>query len=338
MKAIHRLVIVSAPFLLTVSVLADAQAPERRDRARERREYRSETTEEWSRVFKISEGGSLHVSNVAGDIEVVGGSGTEVRVNAIKRMGGGRHDRGSGPADVEIRVNDTPRRVEIETEYPRRGHSNAEVEFKIQVPAHVTVAVRSVSGRVVLGRVDGESQAESVSGDILLTDVKRVSRAKTVSGSIRIAGAGGDTFNAATVSGDLVADGVRARSCELQSVSGRVAILKGRCDRAELRSISGEVEFSGELAPGGRYEFNSHSGDVRLFVGHGAGFQLVATTFSGHLRSGLALKGPGEVRTNQYGPGKELRGTVGDGSAYVVVKTFSGSAVIESAEKPHRSR
>jgi hypothetical protein len=334
MTVIQRVAIATAPFLLAVCVAADSPARDARERARERRQTTSETTEEWSRVFKIQEGGSLHVSNVSGDIEVVGGGGSDVRVNAIKRVRTRHRDEGStGADDVEIRVSDTPRRIEIETEYPRHQHhrsTSADVSFKIQVPAHLAVAVRSVSGAVRLEQVHGEAEAESVSGDVLLTDVRRLSRAKTVSGSVRIGGAGGDVINAATVSGELVLDGVKAKSCELQSVSGRVVILHGRCDRGELRSVSGEVEFNGELAPGGRYEFNSHSGDVKLFVGSTPGFQLVATTFSGNLRSGLTLKEVAETRS-RYTPSKELRGTYGDGSAYVAIKTFSGSVIVEPA-------
>jgi hypothetical protein len=334
MTVIQRLAIIGAPFLLSVCVVAESPGREARERAGERRHSQSETTEEWSRVFTIRDGGSLHVSNVAGDIQVVGGGGSEVRVNAVKRVRG-RHREDSGMGGVEIRVNETPRRVEIETEYPRRHSTNTEVDFKIHVPAQIAVAVRSVSGSVRLGQVQGEAEAESVSGDIVLTDIKQLSRAKTVSGNIRIDGVAGNIFNAATVSGNLVADGVKAKSCELQSVSGRVAILHGQCDRAELRSISGEVEFHGELSPGGRYEFNSHSGEVKLYLGNTTGFQLVATTFSGSLRSGLTLKGPGE-KSGSFMPNRELRGTFGDGSADVVVKTFSGSATIEPLEAGRR--
>jgi DUF4097 and DUF4098 domain-containing protein YvlB len=100
-------------------------------------------------------------------------------------------------------------------------------------------------------------------------------------------------------------------------------------DRVEAHSVSGNVDYSGALAKKGRYELTSHSGDVRLAVGGGTGFELEASSFSGSVRSDLPLSGGrGRDRDDMPGRGHALRGMYGDGSAVISVTTFSGSIVI----------
>ena len=292
---------------------------------------RTELTEKWSRVFKVPQNGSLDLHNLAGEVVVSGGAGDEIRVDAVKRVRGKKGDGPGGSLEsLAIRVSEGAGRVEIHTEFPQtRGRSHAEVDFRIHVPQAAAVAIQTVSGNIRMGQVDGEARVESVSGNLELTDVRQLLRAKTVSGNVTIVGSAGDTVTAGTVSGTLHARGMKAKGCDLQSVSGNVSLSGSLCHRAQLRSISGNIEFAGELASGGRYEFNSHSGDVRLAIAGGSGFQLVANTFSGTLQSDLDLGDAGDLESSRPGRRRQqLRGTVGDGSAYVVVKTFSGSVTL----------
>ena len=92
---------------------------------------------------------------------------------------------------------------------------------------------------------------------------------------------------------------------------------------AGLKSMSGDVDYSGPLARGGRYELQTHSGSTRLTVTGSVGFDLQASTFSGqiHLEPPLQLQGASLTR-------RSARGTVGDGGASVVATTFSGDVVI----------
>ena len=58
----------------------------------------------------------------------------------------------------------------------------------------------------------------------------------------------------------------------------------------KLQSMSDDVIFDGALTPRGRYEFSSHSGDVRITLDGQVGFSLDASTFSGTVRSGLDIQ------------------------------------------------
>ena len=160
-----------------------------------------------------------------------------------------------------------------------------------------------------------------MSGDVDLTD----------------ANADGD-LNATSVSGVIRAKGLKVRSLDVGTVSGDVMLSNIACSRLGIRSISGSVEYSGALAKSGRYDINSHSGTVRLVLGTDVGFELSANSFSGSIRSELPMTIGGSRsasatsdrngRRRVMGPGQSTHAVFGDGSAALVIRTFSGYIVI----------
>lgn len=291
----------------------------------------SETEETWSRTFKTGPQGALELWNLAGDVTVVGGAGDTINVKAVKRL-----HRGGGRADlerIEIVASERAGRVSIRTAFPEMKRVSAEVEFHVQVPAASAVTVQTISGDLQVRKVVGELTLESVSGDIVSDGARRLIRAKTVSGDVTLGDASGDALEANSVSGDVLVKGLKAKGCTFQTVSGSVVAETAACDRAELKSVSGDVEYSGSLAPGGRYDFKSHSGDIRLTFGGATGFSVNASTFSGDLSSRLELTNVTRSEPPRHGPRTQrLQGTFGDGSAQVDVTTFSGSVVLTGSK------
>jgi hypothetical protein len=295
-----------------------------------------EQSETWSRSFKVGPNGSLDLSNVAGEVVVTGGAGDEIRVEATKRVRARDANEGKQMLSaLTIEAMESGGRVEIHTQYPRdqRGRDiSAEVDYEVQVPIGTAVSIHTVSGDIRASKLKGEARLDSVSGNIEATGVWQVSRLKTVSGDVTLTdGGAADAFAAGTVSGSLITRRVKARSMDVQTVSGDVMLDDVACEKAQVRSVSGDVEYDGPFAKGGRYEFVSHSGDLRVAVAGGAGFELTANTFSGDFRSELpGLNPPG--RGDDDMPGNhEVRATIGDGSALVIVKTFSGDLLVTGA-------
>jgi len=104
----------------------------------------------------------------------------------------------------------------------------------------------------------------------------------------------------------------------------------GAIGRAEAKSVSGNIEFDTPLARGGRYELTSHSGDIRIAVAEGAGFDLDADTFAGTVRSDLPVtlrSGPAGGDGKGRAP-RVIRGTYGDGGAVLALRSFSGDVAI----------
>jgi DUF4097 and DUF4098 domain-containing protein YvlB len=297
-----------------------------------------ESTDRWSRTFKAGPSGSLDLSNISGDIVITGGGGEEIRVEAVKRV----HGRDTGESKrqldaVTIEAREHTGRVEISTTYPRSQNIQVDVDYTVHVPAATTVSARSVSGNLQMTGVKGEARLETVSGNVTTANSGQLARVKSVSGDVSVSeGRSGEVLSVGTVSGNLTVRRLKARTLEVQTISGDLSLVDAMCERVQAKSISGDVRFGGTLMKAGRYEFNSHSGDVRLALQGATGFEISASSFSGDLRSDLALNREGGAealpaadRERRHGPRRqELRGTFGDGSAVVTVQTFSGDLVV----------
>jgi hypothetical protein len=310
---------------------------------------RAEAPERFSRRLKLGREGTVAVSNTFGDIIVIGGSSDEVSVDAVKRPGGDQVVL----ADL-IEVNGGPGRVDVRSSRMGRG-TRVSVDFTIGVPAGASVELHALSGSVRVTGVRGSVRAESVSGDITTAATPQVEAVKSVSGNLDLS----DVQSASevvvgTISGDLRIKGLKARALDVTTVSGDLTLTGATCDRFGAHSISGDVTYEGTLGKRGRAEVNSHSGNVRLSLADLSGFELIASTFGGNLRSDLPLttspgrptgpppsrpesgppsargaNGPPDSRGGRREPGgHSTHATYGDGSTLLEIRTFSGDITI----------
>lgn len=294
-------------------------------------------TEKFSKTVPLPKGGSLDLSNISGDIVITGGAGDQVVIEAVKR--------GKTAEDlklVQIDVVTTATRVEVRTQYPReRRNFSVSVDFTVSVPRAAGVTVRSVSGDLKVGTVDGTLSAETVSGDVTIGRAGQLESAKSVSGNVVIdtAGSEGD-LAISSVSGDVSLKAVKARGLDANSVSGNVDLADVATGRLRVKSVSGDLVFGGPLAAGGRYALQSHSGDVTVYTDGKTGFELKAGTFSGNIASDVKITStfggeppadaPPGHRPGRGFPGQRVSGTFGDGGVFIEVNTFSGDVKIAS--------
>jgi DUF4097 and DUF4098 domain-containing protein YvlB len=310
---------------LALAVLALAPAPLAARGAAEQ-----DQTDRQTRVVSIGASGSLEIKNVSGDVTVTAGSGNDARIELTKRS------RGKTAADVRraldevtVDIEQQGGRVTVVTRYPdgrdrRRNDANVDVTFVVTAPAGTRVTASTVSGDVRIENIKGNLSASAVSGDVSLVGVGTVADAKTVSGSVRATDIpNSDSLSLTTVSGDILIDRVSARRLDGSTTSGEVTATGITSERASLRSLSGNVVYSGALARGGRYELQSHSGNVTLNPSGTVGYELQASTFSGRIAPAADMT----VKSISGGP-SNVRATVGDGSATVAITTFSGNVEI----------
>ena len=293
-----------------------------------------EQTDRFSGKYRLGRDGRVSISNISGDIVVTGGSGDEVSVEAIKRTHGDR----SRLNDVRIQVDSVPNRVDIRTEYSR-GNGNVSVDYTVTVPNGAALELHSISGSVKVTGVRGAIRAETISGSLSEIDTPNVELAKSVSGDVSLSGISTDGIvTAGSVSGSITAKGLKARRVELSSVSGDLLLSEVSVSSLHAKSVSGTFEYSGALVKGGDYDVNVHSGTIRFALSSSAGFALNADTFSGSIRTDFPVTiGGREVSTGDrerergrrgFGMGQSIRGTNGDGSATLTLRTFSGNIVI----------
>jgi hypothetical protein len=289
--------------------------------------------------FKVGADGSLDLTGISGDVRVTGGPGTEIHVEATKRV---RH-RDANEAkrqlnDLRVDMTHIGGRVEVRTVYPRRNNRgdrglSARVDYVVTVPVGVAVAVKSISGNVLVTAVRGEVRAETVSGDVEVSATPNVASARTISGNVTARDIGSaNLLSLGTVSGTVIATGLKVRALEAGSVSGDVRISAVQIERVEANSVSGSIAFDSPLSKGGRYEFTSHSGDVRIALVGSTGFELDADTFSGSVRSDLPITlrtlGRQDRDRGRGTSNRAIRGSYGDASAILAVRSHSGSVII----------
>ena len=257
--------------------------------------------------------GVVDLSLVSGEIVVTGWTRDQVKILASSERG-------------VIRLDATPSRIELSVR-ARRGRMG-DTRYELSVPVGARVLMRSVSGALSVQRVRGEVEAHSVSGDIVITEAASRIEFESVSGSVRGSGLAGDV-RGDVISGDLTLTGVTGE-IDVESVSGEVAVRGVRSKRVKVETVSGEVDYEGSADPGGRYEFTSHSGDVRLILPENAGAVVSVETFSGEIDSEFPMiLQPGERRAGGGEHGRRFEFTFGGGGAQISAETFSGDIIIE---------
>jgi DUF4097 and DUF4098 domain-containing protein YvlB len=297
-----------------------------------------EQSERITETYKVGPEAALDLTHISGDVHITTGRANEIKIEAIKRV---RHrDPDAGKRLLEqlrVDVTQVGGRLEVRTIYPRTSGRSVSwsIDYTLTVPAATAVAVKTISGDVSVTGVRGEVRAETTSGNVDVVSVPNLAVAKTVSGNVHARDiAGPSNLTLATLSGTVVATGLKVRTLDAGAVSGNIQLSDLQVERLSAKTISGDVEFEGTLARGGRYEFNAHSGNVRLTLSSPSGFELDASTFSGTIRSDFPVTLRATPRTDPDPRGRRgngtraIRGTFGDGSAIVAVRSFSGTVAI----------
>jgi DUF4097 and DUF4098 domain-containing protein YvlB len=305
---IHRFMLAVALAAATALPASAQQKDKDRDRHRDRdRDRDGDYTSTVDTVLPLSRNGAVDVHLMSGNINVTGWTRNEVRVYGTTERG-------------EIRVEGTASRVEIGDRTPRGRRGDTELEItvpegtRLTINGHSTdVSVRGVKGEVEIATTNGDLiidnatsrvAFESVSGDVQVSRVQGELRGEAMSGEVDVTDVSGDV-EVETVSGDLTLRNVRSKYV-----------------RAE--SVSGSVEFEGRTEPQGRYDFASHSGDVRLILPAALGATISVETFSGTIDSDFPIVlQPGDRH------GKQFQFQVGDGGARIDATSFSGGIYIQ---------
>jgi DUF4097 and DUF4098 domain-containing protein YvlB len=256
---------------------------------------------------------------VSGDITVTAAEGAQVRVRGTSTRGGLRFEHRGNAVRVWIEREDRRR---------WRDDDGGEERLEVAVPVGARVTANTVSGGVSVRAVRGEIEARSVSGDVDVEGAVRRLRAASVSGDVRVTRVEGDV-RVESVSGDATIDDV-AGEIDAQTVSGEIDVRRARTARVRAQTVSGEVTYDGTLARDGRYDFTTHSGEVRIVVPADAGATLSMRSFSGSIDSDapLTLQSGDRMRDDdddRRGPRtRRAEYTLGGGGARVNVETFSG--------------
>ena len=265
---LRRLVLLSPLALLALAIPADAQQASSRGES----EFR------WAKA--VPSGRLVRLSNVSGDITVIGAD--VERVELVARRRGSSDD---SEARVEVRehadgvticalrheestCDERGAREDRGSRWGRNHDGNrAYYDLEVRVPRRMRISAGTVSGDVRVSGTQMGARAASVSGDVRL-------EALLATGEV----------SATTVSGDVTArlDALAAgTNVELKTVSGDVRLAMPRTAGFDLdmSTVSGDLESDFPLAMRGRFNRRSISAQV-----NNGGSDLRVSTVSGDVR------------------------------------------------------
>ena len=295
---------------------AEERAEREREKVEERREREREAAGALDTTVTFDARGSVSISCPGGDVKVTGTDRNQIVVHA-------RTERGT------IRFTSTGTTARLE---PANGRGCSDANFDVSVPAGVRLTASTWSGSLTVHGVHGEIEAHAQSGDIEVRDAGDRLEVETLSGDVDVQGVRGDVA-IHTLSGDVTLERAAA-GVEVETVSGDIDLGSTTSRQVRTNSTSGDLTFSGTVVDGGRYEFQTHSGELRLELPDNVGAQLTLSTFSGEIESAFPIT----LIAGDHGIGsaqaKKMNFSLGKGTARIIAETFSGDVTLSSTARP----
>jgi DUF4097 and DUF4098 domain-containing protein YvlB len=307
-RTLSTYIFAAAAFLAVTPPAAHGQ----RDRDRDRDEYASRI----DTTIAFSRNGTVELQVGDGEIIVSSWSRDQVRVRATSERSVLRLD--ASPSSLSLGL--------------RSGSSRSgDTRFEVTVPVGVRIRANTTSGDIRIAGSKGEVEVRTQRGDIVVEDVGRTD-ITAFSGDIEASGIAGD-LRVNVLSGDVQIRQVTG-DIEVKTVSGEVDLRDARSKYVRLGSTSGDITFDGAIDPAGRYELQTHSGDVELTLPASVGATLMVSTYSGGIESDFPLTlNPGQ-HGEGGGHGKQFTFTLGRGGARITAESFSGDINIRSRGGP----
>jgi DUF4097 and DUF4098 domain-containing protein YvlB len=234
---------------------------------------------------------SVHVDNRLGDIEVVGSDDSSVTLSYVKTaLNGDTLSR----LKIDVPVPDQSGVIDISTvllpgkEEQIVASGSIRVDVTITVPRKVALDLKAWNGKVAASGMrngaklmahDAQIAVTDVAGGVTTASTRGEQKLTDVKGTVQAQNDFGNT-SLDQISGDLLA----ARSDD-----GSISATHIRSRTVKLETTSGEITYSSELLAGGKYDFASYKGDIKLKIGPDVALKLSAYARQGEVTSHLEL-------------------------------------------------
>ncbi len=297
-------------YIIGATLLA-AAAP-----AAEGQRYRDEYSSRIDTTIAFSRGGTVELQLTAGEIIVTSWSRDQVRVRATSERSELRLDASSAYLNLGLRSG--------------ASHSG-DTHFELTVPVGTRIRANTTSGDIRITGTKGEVEARTQRGDIVIEDAGSNVDITAFSGDVDVTTVAGN-LRVSVLSGDVQARGVNG-DVEVKTVSGEIDLRDARSRFVRANSTSGGITFEGTIDGNGRYELQTHSGDVDLTLPASVNAILELSTYSGGIESDFPLVLVPGPQAGEGSHGKRFRFTIPEGArggARILAESFSGDINIRS--------
>jgi len=253
-------------------------------------------------LFQLREGDRLVLEDFSGvvEVDVWGRDALRAESDSDEATHFEFHRSGSR---VEIRVLD-------------RKNRNRSEELRLRVPEwlHLELSGRKLEAEI--RGVAGEVKIRNLKGDLLLVDLSGEVDVVSVEGEIEARGLGG-VVRLRTGDEDITVED-SSGELFLETVSGDMDLTDLTLRGISARTTSGEIDFMGQLLQGGRFSFQSHSGDLTLELQDPVDLDVTVLAYEGDFESEFP------VRTRGFRSGQEMTFTIGSGGSHLILEAFDG--------------
>jgi hypothetical protein len=250
----------------------------------------------------------------AADVEIVRGSGEDIRIEAIRE--------GGSDQDYNVNLVQDGNTIRVShTSSPCVIFCNRSLSYRIALPAETQAEIQTNSGAVHAEDLSGTVAIRTVSGDIELSGISGALKINSTSGEVNVESGNLTSAEINTTSADVTLEGV-SDTIQIKTVSGSIDVSEGRDGQLDLSTISGDIMYSGSLANTPANRVNSVSGTVQVALPEDIGLILDASSASGTTETNFELIGTTESHV--------LRGKIGSGTIPLTIKTTSGDIEVNS--------
>lgn len=150
---------------------------------------RGRASDQWVRSYSLAPGGEVQIVGASGSIEVQGGTGSAVEVQA-ERVGRAINDAAAQELvpRIAIREDVTPEKIVVQTEGLGGLVIGVEVEvnYRVTLPRGARLRLRAANGAISINDVDGAVVATSANGEIVAKNVRGPLDVRSVNGDVKV--------------------------------------------------------------------------------------------------------------------------------------------------------
>ena len=217
--------------------------------------------DEINKTFHLAPGARVDVSSIRGPVEIVSGDGATAEVRIIRSARTRAHLE-YHKIEVEQTGNGLVVRGVQEPEDRQRENIQVDHHVMLKLPRRIDLSVKSVSGSIKVGDVDGQTDVSSISGSANIGNVGGKLQVSSISGSLEIGNVGADA-RVKSVSGNLGLGQVNG-ALDVSSISGglNVTLVSLSPEGIHIRSVSGSIELGFKSEVNADFKADSISGQV----------------------------------------------------------------------------
>lgn len=250
----------------------------------------------------VQSGGRLEVSNFSGAVSVNSWSRDAVRVRV--------HCEGNTVVEV------SPESGGLQISSSARRGPPGRIEYDITAPAWMPIEVNGPMNDVEIDGSKAGVTVETVNGDVTLRGGSGDIELTSVQGQIAVTGASGH-LKLSAINQGVTATRVSGQA-EVETVNGDILLDDVQLDELDASSVSGNLWFRGTMRDQGRYQLESHAGDIQVVMPDQPSARVTVSTYSGELSSDY------EIGLKRLNSKENVSFTLGGGGARLDLQSFSG--------------